>query len=192
PGPDRPGQPRAGAPAGPARDPAGGVDHLPPPTPPGASQRGGLRRRAGHPRRTRQHRHYHCPAVPASGPAAVRDPRRRLESCWANNRPAYRCRHGYTSAITPDPARPKNTYVRKDYILPRLPALHARLSAAIPPAARRRRRTRAGVEVARPVSAQDMIDYLRAGEITLTYDPRAATLRADTPDAVTTVIGRAS
>jgi len=117
---------------------------------------------------------------------------RRLESCWANNRPAYRCRHGYTSAITPDPARPKNTYVRKDYILPRLPALHARLSAAIPPAARRRRRTRAGIEVARPVSAQDMIDYLRAGEITLTRDPRAATLRADTPDAVTTVIGRAS
>jgi len=75
---------------------------------------------------------------------------RRLESCWANNRPAYRCRHGYTSAITPDPARPKNTYVRKDYILPRLPALHARLSAAISPAARRRRRTRAGIEVARP------------------------------------------
>jgi hypothetical protein len=29
---------------------------------------------------------------------------RRLESCWANNRPAYRCRHGYTSAVTPDPA----------------------------------------------------------------------------------------
>ena len=37
-----------------------------------------------------------------------------------------------------------------------------------------------------------MIDYLHAGEITLTHDPRAATLRADTPDAVTTVIGRAS
>ena len=117
---------------------------------------------------------------------------RRMESCWAGNRPAYRCRHGYTSAATPDPARPKNTYVREDRILPHLPALRARLTAAAPLAARRRRRTRAGIEVARPVSAEKVIGYLRAREITLTYDPQAATLRADTPDAVTTVIGRAS
>ena len=115
-----------------------------------------------------------------------------MESCWAGNRPAYRCRHGYTSAATPDPARPKNTYVREDRILPHLPALHDRLTAAAPLAARRRRRTRAGIEVARPVSAEKVIGYLRAREITLTYDPQAATLRADTPDAVTTVIGRAS
>jgi cation transport regulator ChaC len=39
---------------------------------------------------------------------------------------------------------------------------------------------------------EDVISYLRAREITLTYDPRAATLQADTPDAVTTVISRAS
>src|SRR5262249_23949775 len=34
---------------------------------------------------------------------------RRLESCWSYGRPAYRCRHGYTSATVPDSARPKNT-----------------------------------------------------------------------------------
>jgi hypothetical protein len=90
------------------------------------------------------------------------------------------------------PGRQKNTYVREDSILPHLPTLHARLSATIPPAARRRRRTRAGIEVARPVRVEDVISYLRAREITLTYDPRAATLQADTPDAVTTVISRAS
>src|SRR5450759_4670939 len=28
---------------------------------------------------------------------------RRLESCWANSRAAYRCCHGYSSASTPDP-----------------------------------------------------------------------------------------
>jgi hypothetical protein len=39
---------------------------------------------------------------------------RRMESCWASNRPAYRCRHGHSSATTPDPGRPKNTYVRED------------------------------------------------------------------------------
>jgi hypothetical protein len=37
-----------------------------------------------------------------------------------------------------------------------------------------------------------VVGYLRAREIVLTYDPQTATLRADTPIAVTTVIGRAS
>jgi site-specific DNA recombinase len=46
---------------------------------------------------------------------------RRVESCWAGNRPAYRCRHGYSSAVTPKPARPKNAYVREDHILPHCP-----------------------------------------------------------------------
>ena len=27
---------------------------------------------------------------------------RRLESAWSNGRPAYRCRHGHTSATCPD------------------------------------------------------------------------------------------
>ena len=48
---------------------------------------------------------------------------RRLESAWSNGKPAYRCRHGYTSATRPDPARPRNLYIREDTILPRLAAL---------------------------------------------------------------------
>ena len=48
---------------------------------------------------------------------------RRLESAWSNHGPAYRCRHGYTSGTRPDSARPKNTYVREDQILPHLAAL---------------------------------------------------------------------
>ncbi len=48
---------------------------------------------------------------------------RRLESSWSNGRPAYRCRHGYTSATQPDPGRPKNVYVREDQIMSRLAAL---------------------------------------------------------------------
>ncbi len=56
--------------------------------------------------------------------------KRRLESFWANNRAAYRCRHGYSSANTPDPARPKNLYIREDHILPHLPALHILLAQA--------------------------------------------------------------
>jgi hypothetical protein len=48
---------------------------------------------------------------------------RRLESSWSNGRPAYRCRQGYASATWPDPASPKNTYVREDQITPHLAAL---------------------------------------------------------------------
>jgi DNA invertase Pin-like site-specific DNA recombinase len=48
---------------------------------------------------------------------------RRLESSWSNGRPAYRCRHGYASAIRPDPARARNVYVREDQIIPHLAAL---------------------------------------------------------------------
>jgi site-specific DNA recombinase len=39
---------------------------------------------------------------------------RSLESAWSNGKPAYRCRHGYSSAARSDPARPKNVYVRED------------------------------------------------------------------------------
>jgi site-specific DNA recombinase len=48
---------------------------------------------------------------------------RRLESAWSNGKPAYRCRHGYTSATHPNPGRPKNLYVREGKIMPRLAAL---------------------------------------------------------------------
>jgi site-specific DNA recombinase len=117
---------------------------------------------------------------------------RRLESCWANNRPAYRCRHGYCSAVTPDPARPKNLYLRQDHILSHLPTLHARLTGGELPAGRRRHRTWRGADVSPPVSEEDVITCLCAREIALIYEPRTRTLQADTPEAVATVIGRAS
>jgi hypothetical protein len=115
-----------------------------------------------------------------------------MESCWANDRPAYRCRHGQTSAVTPGRSRPGNTYIREDHILPHLPAMHARLTAAEPAAGRRRRRTRHGIDIPRTLSDEEMASGLRARQITLTYDPRAATLRADTPEAITAIIGRTS
>ena len=81
--------------------------------------------------------------APAGGPAAPRQRRyllagllrcgrcgRRMESAWSNGKPAYRCRHGHTSAAAPDPGRPKNAYVREDRILPHLPALHLLLTSA--------------------------------------------------------------
>jgi len=48
---------------------------------------------------------------------------RRLESAWSNGRPAYQCRHAYTSATRSDSTRAKNTYIREDQILPHLAAL---------------------------------------------------------------------
>jgi hypothetical protein len=38
---------------------------------------------------------------------------RRMESAWSNGKPAYRCRHGHTSATPPDPGRARNVYVRE-------------------------------------------------------------------------------
>ena len=117
---------------------------------------------------------------------------RRAESCWSNNHPAYRCRHGHSSASAPDPARPKNLYIREDRILPHLSALYMLLVGTAPVATQRRRRTRRGSDVHRLVSDEDVIGCLRARRTTLTYDPRTGTLQADTPEAVTTVIGHAS
>jgi hypothetical protein len=62
---------------------------------------------------------------------------RRMESAWTNGKAAYRCRHGRTSAMAPNPSRPKNTYIREDKLLPHLPALHLLLTT---PAVRARRR----------------------------------------------------
>ena len=116
---------------------------------------------------------------------------RRLESCWANSRAAYRCRHGYTSASTPDPARPKNLYIREDHVLPHLPALYILLTGTETTAGRRRRRTRRGTDVA--ASQRRGGDRLPAiQQITLTYDPRPGTLQANSAEAVTTIIDRAS
>jgi site-specific DNA recombinase len=35
---------------------------------------------------------------------------RRMESAWSNGKPAYRCRHGHTTASRPGPGRLKNAY----------------------------------------------------------------------------------
>jgi len=116
---------------------------------------------------------------------------RRMESAWSNGKPAYRCRHGHTSATAPDPRRPKNAYVREDRILPYLPALHVLLTGT-DPAERRRRRTRRRIDIRYQASAEDVIRYLREQQITLTYDPAASTLRAGTAKAATTVTLKAT
>ena len=97
---------------------------------------------------------------------------RLLESCWSNGKAAYRCRHGHTTATRPDPARPGNTYIREDQILPRLPALSILLGA---PARSSRKQSTAHSPV--PARAAAMISYLRAQGITLIYDPNEHTLR---------------
>ncbi len=113
---------------------------------------------------------------------------RRMESAWSNCRPAYRCRHGRTSAMAPDPARPKNTYVREDKLLPHLPALHQLLTS---PVVRARRRTRAGTDVRDTASPGEVIAYLRAQKITITWNQAAAALQARATEAAKTVTVKA-
>ena len=60
-----------------------------------------------------------------------------------NGKPAYRCRHGHTSATSPDSRRPRNTYVREDQILPHLAAISVLLGhSAGKPAAGAREQVR--------------------------------------------------
>jgi site-specific DNA recombinase len=91
---------------------------------------------------------------------------RLLESCWSNRKTACRCRHGHTSATRPDPARPKNTYIREAQILPRLPALAILLRGPVPAG-----RSKEQGNAHDPVHAGAVIAYLRASSFTLTYDP---------------------
>jgi len=109
---------------------------------------------------------------------------RQMESAWSNGRAAYRCRHGRTSAMAPDPAQPKNTYVREDKLLPHLPALQLLLAS---PAERARRRTRAGADVRGTASPGKVIRYLREHEITLTWDPATKALQARATETAKTV-----
>jgi hypothetical protein len=109
---------------------------------------------------------------------------RRMESAWSNGKPAYRCRHGHTTASRRGPDRPKNAYVREDLIMPHLPALHLLLTE--PAGGQRRRRTRRGIDVRDQATAEDVTGYLREQQITLTYDPAAAILRAGTGGAAQT------
>jgi len=85
----------------------------------------------------------------------------------------------------------KNAYVREDRILPYLPALHLLITGA-DPGARRRRRTRRGVDVPPLASAEDVIGYLRKNQVTLTWDQAAGTLQAGTVGAITTITRKAS
>ncbi len=114
---------------------------------------------------------------------------RRMESAWSNGKPAYRCRHGHTSAARPAPDRPKNAYVREDKILAQLPAVHSQLTRPrrrdAGPATRSRRRTRQGTDVNAPANVADVIGYLREHRVTLTWDQAAATLRAGSHEATT-------
>jgi hypothetical protein len=115
---------------------------------------------------------------------------RRMESAWSNGKPAYRCRHGHTSASRRGPGQPGNAYIREDRILPHLPALHLVLTGAA--AGRRRRRTRQDLDVRSKTSPQDVIGYLRERQITLTYNPAAATLHGGTGVAAQTITLTAS
>ena len=112
-----------------------------------------------------------------------------MESAWSNGKPAYRCRHGHTTASRRSPDRLKNAYVREDRILPHLPALHLQITEpAIP---QRRRRTRHGIDTRHPASPEDVIRYLRERRITLTYNPASGALTAGTAEATqaTTLTG---
>ena len=114
---------------------------------------------------------------------------RRMESAWSNGKPAYRCRHGHTTASSPDPSGPENAYVREDRILPHLPALHLLLTG--PAEGTRRQRTRRGTDV-RWQAAEDVICYMREQRITVTYDPSAGTLHACAGETAQTITLKAS
>jgi site-specific DNA recombinase len=107
---------------------------------------------------------------------------RRLESAWSNGRPAYRCRHGHTSAAIPHPGKVTNTYVREDQILPHLAAVAILLRGAGQPPSRSGKNM---AQVTTPVQAADLIDTLRTAGVTLTYDPDQRTLRCNEHIAVT-------
>jgi len=111
---------------------------------------------------------------------------RRLESAWSYGRAAYRCRHGYTSAAIPDPARPKNAYVREDQILPHLAALAILLAG---PAGIPARGSRSRAKLTGPADTAALIDQLRADGTVLTYDPDGRILRAGGHGAPSVTIG---
>ena len=115
-----------------------------------------------------------------SGPSA------RPSAARASYQAAYRCRHGYTSATVPDPARPKNAYVREDQVLPYLAALAILLAG---PAGTPARGSRSRAELAGPADTAALIDQLRDDGTVLTYDPDDRTLRAGGHDAPPVVIG---
>ena len=111
---------------------------------------------------------------------------RRLESAWSNGKPAYRCRHGYTSATGPEPSRSPNTYIREDQILPHLAALAILLAGDDGKPARG---SSIRAQLTRPADTAALIAQLHADGTVLTYDPDDRTLRADALDAPPVIIG---
>ena len=111
---------------------------------------------------------------------------RRLESAWSNGKPAYRCRHGHTSATSPDSRRPRNTYVREDQILPHLAAISILLVGS---AGTRGRGGCGAAQLTGPDDTAGLIDQLHADGVVLTYDPDDRTLRVDGQDALSVTIG---
>ena len=109
---------------------------------------------------------------------------RTFEGHWVNHVPGYRCRHGHTSATTPDPDRPKNTYLREDRILAALPLLHHRLTTP----EREPTSATAGAAPTTPPTPQEVIDHLRTHALQLSYDPQTRTLEiASQPPARITI-----
>ena len=113
-----------------------------------------------------------------------------MESARSTGKPAYRCRHGHTTASRPGPGRHKNAYIREDRILPHLPALHLLITE--PAVGQRRRRTRRGADVRSQARPEDVSGYLRERKITLTYDPASGTLHAGAAEAAQTITLTAS
>ncbi len=93
---------------------------------------------------------------------------------------------GYTSAVVPDPARPKNTYIREDQILPHLAAIAILLAG---PARKPVGGSRGMAQLTGPNDTAALIDRLRADGTALTYDPSSRTLRAGDHHAPTITIG---
>jgi site-specific DNA recombinase len=112
---------------------------------------------------------------------------RRLESAWSNGKPAYRCRHGHTSATSPDPARRSNTYVREDQILPHLAAIGILVAGT---ARTPGRGTRGAAQLTRPADTAALIDQLRAQSVELTYDPDDRTLHLNGQGSPSVTIGK--
>jgi hypothetical protein len=166
-------------------EPARGLGHLEISRARRAGQRSRLHRRPGHHRAARPGRaavrRYLLAGLITCGRCG-----RRLESAWSYGRAAYRCRHGYTSATVPDPARPKNAYVREDQILPRLAALAILLAG---PAGTPARRSRSRAKLTGPADTAALIDQLRADGTVLTYDPDGRTLCAGGHGAPSVIIG---
>jgi len=104
-----------------------------------------------------------------------------------NGKPAYRCRHGYSSAVVAGPARRGNAYVREEQVLPHLAAIAILLAA---PAGHAEAPENGGrAQLAGPDSTAVLIDRLRAEGTVLTFDPDSRMLRAGGRDAPAVILG---